>query len=378
MLSPSTAKEAHLRILTRYVLGGFLVTFMLSVLLCTFVMCVMMLFRINDYLAKGASILLVGRIFLSGVPAALVFSIPISVLTSTLLTFGKLSAHGETTAMRGTGICMWQIARPPLLFAILLSLICVYLNAEVIPHSWDYRREALRQLGTDAPLQFIDEGRFIRDLEGYTFYFGSKKDQDVRDVIIYQHARGQVPRTIRARTGTVKMAEDKKHLLMDLFGVWIDPFYEDKPGPGQCEHFTLEVDISRPSDTTKAAKNKNNLTLTELWDMTRNPKAAFPELDDEGLARETRVLVVEFHKRLVMSLSCFTFILFGVPLGTQVRGKDSTVGIGISLGLAFLFYLAIITAESMAKKGTMSPELLLWIPPGAALLTGLLLMRRVD
>lgn len=367
-----------MRILTRYVLGGFLVTFTLSVLLCTFVMCVMMLFRITDYLAMGASVWLVARIFLSGVPSALVFSIPISVLTSTLLTFGKLSAHGEITAMKGNGICMWQIARPPLLFAILLSVVCVYLNAEVIPHSWDHRRAALRELSTDSPLQLIEEGRFIRDLEGYTFYFGSKKDQDVRDVIIYQHVRGQVPRTIRARSGTVRATADKKRLLMDLSTVWIDPFYEDRPGPGQCERFALEVDLSRPSDNDKAAKNKNNLTLTELWEMIHDPKSFFPELDAEGLARQIIVLTVEFHKRLVMSLSCFTFILFGVPLGTQVRGKDSTVGIGISLGLAFLFYLAIITAESMAKKGGISSELLLWIPPAAAILIGLFLMKRVD
>jgi len=367
-----------LRIVSRYIRDGFLLTFLLTLAVFTFVMCVMVLFKIADPIAMGGSLWLIFKIFAAGLPSALGFSIPVSIITSALLTFGRLSANGEITAMKSSGIRMLQIIQQPVIYALLCTALCLYLNSEIIPTTYHARREALRQLGAETPLQLIEEGRFIRDFPGYTFYFGSKKDQTISDVIIYQHEKGHPSRTIRAKNGTVRTSEDKTSLLIDLFDVRIDPFYEDRPGPGTCSQFPLIINIDRLGGEPQTVKKKSDMTILELQDALDNARALYPELDPEKLEWQKASLQVELHKRIVLSLSCLAFVLLGVPLATKTQRKESTIGIGISLALVFFFYLFVIIAESLSKHPGWQPHLIVWIPPVLAMSLGSYLIRRCD
>jgi len=370
-----------LRIVSRYVRNSYLVTFLMTLLVLTFVMCVMVLFRIADAIAMGGSLYLIGKIFLAGLPSAIGFSIPFSIITAALLTFGKLSANGEITAMKSSGIRMLQIMRQPILFALLMSSVCLYLNADLIPESYHTRREALRQLGLESPLQLIEEGRPIRDFPGMTFYIGSKRDNRIEDIIIYQSAQKSSPaREIRARSGTVASADDKKSILIDLYDVRIDPFYEDRPGAGTASHFPYSIDLSRLTreDATKKVKKKSDMTLLEIIDTRGNLKQFYPEMNDTELIKQDMSLSVEFNKRIVMAISCFVFVLLGAPLATKTHRSETTIGIGISLGLIFSFYLFVIIAETLTKYPWTQPDLILWIPVVLATGLGLFLIKRCD
>lgn len=373
-------RENGVRIISAYVRNSYLVTFLMTLLVLTFVMCVMVLFRIADAIALGGSPYLIGKIFLAGLPSAFGFSIPVSIITAALLTFGKLSASGEINAMKSSGIRMLQIMRQPILFAILMGTVCFYLNAELIPVSYHARREALGQLGIESPLQLIEEGRPIRDFPGITVYIGAKRDQVVEDVLIYQAQPNKPGRTIRAKHGTVTPTADKTGLLVDLYDVRIDPFYEDRPGPGSASHFPYVIDLSRFSAANQSGgtKKKSDMTMTELLSTRETLRQAYPELDTEALAQQDMSLQLEFNKRMVLAVACLAFVLLGAPLATKTHRQETTIGIGISLGLIFLFYLFIIVAESLVKYPWTQPHLIVWIPVVLATSLGLFLIKRCD
>lgn len=369
-----------MRIVSRYVRDSYLVTFVMTLTVLTFVMCVMVLFRIADAIAMGGSLYLIGKIFLSGLPSAIGLSIPFSIITAALLTFGKLSANGEITAMKSSGIRMLQIMRQPILFALLMSAVCLYLNAELIPESFQVRRNALRQLGLESPLQLIEEGRPIRNFPGMTFYIGSKRENHLEDIIIYQSGQKSTPpREIRARSGTISPSEDKKSILIDLYDVRIDPFYEDRPGAGTASHFPYSIDLTRlmGADTSKKLK-RSDMSMRELSEARRSLKENFPELKAEALAVQDMALRVEFNKRIVMAISCLVFVLLGAPLATKTHRQETTIGIGISLGLIFAFYLFVIAAETLTKYPWTQPHLILWVPVVLATGLGLFLIKRCD
>lgn len=372
-----------MRIVSRYVRDSYLVTFIMTLVVLTFVMCVMVLFRIADAIAMGGSLTLIGKIFLAGIPSAIGFSIPFSIITAALLTFGKLSANGEITAMKSSGIRMLQIMRQPILFALLMSAVCLYLNAELIPQSYHMRRTALQQLGLESPLQLIEEGRPIRDFPGVTFYIGRKNENKIEDIIIYQAMpRNSPTREIRARSGLVSTSEDKKSILIDLYDVRIDPFYEDRPGAGTASHFPYSVDLSRLAGGDSSQKNKvkkrSDMTLTEIMDTRANLRESYPEMKADSLAKQDMSLKVEFNKRIVMAISCFVFVLLGAPLATKTHRQETTIGIGISLGLIFCFYLFVIIAETLSNYPWTQPHLILWIPVVLATSLGLYLINRCD
>lgn len=369
-----------MRLVARYVRDNYLVTFGMTLLVLTFVMCIMVLFRITDAIAAGGSLTLITKIFLAGLPSAFGFSIPVSIIVAALLTFGKLSANGEITAMKASGIRMLQIMASPILFAVLMGSVCLYLNADMIPTSYNTRREALRQLGVESPLQLIEEGRPIRDFPGLTFYVGAKRDQVIEDVLIYQTQRGSPPRTIRAKHGTVNATPDKKGLLVDLYEVRIDPFYDDRPGPGTASHFPYVIDLSRlaGAEPPGGIKKKSDMTLLELMDARNRIRETYPELDATALARQDMSLRVEFHKRIVLAYACFAFVLLGAPLATKTHRQETTIGIGISLALIFAFYLFLIVAETLIKHPWTQPHLIVWIPAVVSTGLGLILIRRCD
>ena len=150
-----------MRILPAYIRNSFAVTFLMTLLMVTFVICVMALFRLSDLLAGGGSGTLIFKIFAYSMPEAFSFSIPISLMTAALLTFGKFSANGEITAMKACGISMWQIARPPLMIATLMSMVCLILNADLNPNAKLAQRNALRRLGMENPLEAVVDKPWI-------------------------------------------------------------------------------------------------------------------------------------------------------------------------------------------------------------------------
>ena len=103
-------------------------TFVVTLGVITFVMSLAIAFKVTDLLARGVSGKLLLELLIHGIPPAMAFSIPMSVLTTCLLVFGRLSADGEITAMKASGVSTWQIISPLLHVSIFLTLICLYIK----------------------------------------------------------------------------------------------------------------------------------------------------------------------------------------------------------------------------------------------------------
>ncbi len=365
-------------IIGRYILRDIALTFILTLTVFTFVTTTMVLFKVSEFIAAGGDGWVVLKIFLTGLPVALGYSIPISILSTVLLVFGRLSANGEITALKACGISMKRILLYPALIGLLLSALTLYLNAVVIPHTYHQRRTAIADLGFSTPLALIEEGRFIRDFPGMMFFFGGKKGERINDVIIYQYGPKYALRNIRAKYGTIKLSEDGLHILIDLADVRIDPFYDDRPGPGHARHLPLKLALPKIAKPTSSLKKSNDMTLSELSRMVEDLPALAPELTERQVAERRMQLTVEYHRRIVMALSCFIFVLLGVPLGTQAHRRESTIGIAISLFLVLVFYLFIIVAKTLAKHPDLHPYLICWAPIVLAVALSALLVRRCE
>ncbi len=63
-------------------------------------------------------------------------ALPSSLLTATVMTYGRLSANNEITAIRIAGVHLHNIITPIIITGIFFSLLSLYLNAEVLPRSY--------------------------------------------------------------------------------------------------------------------------------------------------------------------------------------------------------------------------------------------------
>lgn len=371
-----------MRVINRYLLQDYLVIFAMTLLIFTFVMCLGAIVKAVDLAARGISGGLILRVFLLNIPYMMTFSIPMSALTSALLLFGRLSFDGELTAMRASGVSLWQFISPVILVSIVLSLICISINTTVAPRCRYAVRLILRDIGSEDPINLLEAGRFVRDFPGYMIYIGSRDADAVKDVVVYELGDNGPERTVRASSGKLRVESESQELVVDLFDVRIDQSEKEKGTEVEkthyinAQHYPVRLDLT-PLKKTGGRRKVADMTMPEVVQAIRDVRAVYPELKEKDLQRARMNMVVDANKRLALSLSCFAFTLLGIPLGMQSKRKESSIGIAISLGLVFVFYLFIIAANALIGHPELRPDLIVWIPVVGMEAIGFLLLQRI-
>ena len=90
-----------MKILRKYIIKEIIVMFLFSITIFTFTLVVGNIIRLAELVInKGVDIRLVGKLFLYLIPFLLSYTIPMSILTSALLVFGRLSGDNEIVAIK--------------------------------------------------------------------------------------------------------------------------------------------------------------------------------------------------------------------------------------------------------------------------------------
>ena len=360
------------RVFNRYLLGDFIKNFLLTLGVLTFVMYVGAVVQAIDYMSRGISGLLILKIFALNIPFTLSFVIPMSVLTTVLLHFGRLSADGEITAMKACGISLWQTAAPIVFCSALLSAVCLYINAELSPRSHFARRAMLRDLGEEDPLALLDEGRFVNDFPGVK----------VEDIILYQFDDRGARAEVRAKSGTVDFNAETRVMEIDLRQVRLTEYDKDHPDDQtkartlSADSYPVTLDLRQMLRKGRINKKPSDMTFAELVRSIQNVRQTFPDIQEANVPRLRTKMAVDANKRLALAMSCFSFTLLAIPLGIRSHRKESSIGIAMALVLMFAFYLFIIIADALVERPEWRPDMIPWIPVLGSQLLGCLLLFR--
>jgi len=372
-----------LRILNRYIRNDFLAIFGVTLGVLTFVMCVGLLLRAVDLIARGLPGLTVLRFFVQNVPEMLTFSIPISILTSCLLLFGRLSTDSEMVALRASGVGLNQLIAPILLWSFLLGTLCLYFTCYVSPEASFANRQILKTSGEINPIALLEEGRFIEDIPGFKIYIAAKEGEKVRDVLVYELEKGRIKRSVRAETGTLRTDPEAHQIRVDLYKVRIEePGKGDAMDPSQtqyiaAEHYPLRLDFEALAEKETVTRKNKQLPLPDLLESIHAESTLFRRTGLPRHRKEQTELSVELGRRLTLALSCITFALLGIPLGISSHRKESSAGIALSLAIVMVFYFFIVLGKALGDRPELHPELILWIPVIGGLLIGLVLLHRL-
>jgi len=371
-----------MKILQRYLLRDYLLTFGLTAVICTLVMCFGALKQVTDVLSRGAPAGAVLKILALQIPFVLQFTIPVSVMVATFLTVSHLSLDGELTAMRACGLSLAQIVAPVLAVSIALSLAAAYVANWAAPLSRHaQRREYVNLTGAD-PLALIEEGRFVRDFPGLLIRIGKKSGTRLHDIEIYDFTSPRVRTHIRARAGELEHAAEERRLTLRLNDVRVERTTAAGRGrPARTEtwsaaEYPQDVDLREVLRRGSAHKKVSDITAPELIAAVRNVREAFPHIQERHLARERMRLLVELNNRLALSAGCFAFTALGVTLALRSKRRENWVGIGVSLAVMFFFYLFMILARELADRADLRADLLPWIPVAAFQIAGFAFLRR--
>lgn len=233
-----------------YILRSFIGPFILTFLICVFVLLMQFLWKyLDDLVGKGLEnaviIELMSYAALSLVPLAL----PLAVLLASIMTFGNLGERFELLAIKASGISLLKIMRPLIVLNIIITLGAFVLADEVIPTTNRTFAALLYSVKKQRPEMIIKEGVFSNEIDGYSIKVNDRnlETNALLDVMIYDHSqqKGNVS-VIVADSGYLNMSDDKRYMILTLFSG--ESYTDSKPGdrkakktnPFQREKFDKE------------------------------------------------------------------------------------------------------------------------------------------
>jgi lipopolysaccharide export system permease protein len=326
-----------MKIIYRSILKELVFTFLLSLTCLNFILMMEKLLKLSRLLSGvGSSVADMIKLILYLQPTLFLLTIPMALLLSTLLVYGRLNLDNELIVLRTSGMTFFGICMP----VFMLGLFCFFLNTAISfyigPKSSMLLREEITQIIKVRTPLAIEEGRFTTTFRDVLILIKEKTPDNVmKDIFIYDSRSKNEPRVLFAKEGQISLQD----------GMDLNLFLKDG-----------YINMVKGDTTTEMTFSKYNMMLKFEIDSPsrRNTELTPPELLDEIKDADPRyagALYTEFYRRLTLPFLCIVLVFFGPPL-SMVAGKSGRLG-GLTLGLAVftLYYMVLIYIENLVKSG---------------------------
>ena len=360
--------------LNRYVTRDFLIVFCMAIGILTFAMLGARLGAVMEMLARGIPVENFFKFILYTLPMVLIYTIPWSILVATMVVFGRLSADSEITAMRACGVSLLQIVAPLLLFAIIMTGICMYLQLWAGPPMYRKARTLLKDTATTQPMTLFEPGQQI-EFEGAVVYIDDKVGKDeLRGVQIFMFDdKLNLTQDIFAESAKLSVSEESMLMNIKLFKCIIGSYSSDKSKQTIFnDELEFSFDYGKAINESRVSVRSKFLPADQLLARTRIMRKRGVK------AEEICELEVELNQRIALALSPIAFLLLGLPLAIRTSRRETSVGLFLSVILGGVFFLSIVVLESLTIFPKIYPQYLIWLPNLVFQTLGAVMLYRVS
>lgn len=326
---------------------------------------------INQSLPLGTALQALGYLL----PFVLVFSLPMGLLTATLLVFGRFSADQELTAARAGGVSLVALITPVLLLSVVLCALSAWFNMHLGPQCRMAYKDLLFRFGVQRPTALIGENRFIRSFPGYILYVGRASGSQLKNLVVYQldtnappvepapdtpgppvpgpALPGGIPRVatiLKADTATLIVDTNAQEVRLEMPEVEAVNVVSWQPAYLGATVLPLPIKWTEPRQSTPPL---SDMTLGQLLN-------AFYEYRRLGL--DVTPVKVQMHRQAAFSFACLGYTLIGIPLAVRAHRRETSIGFGLALILVAIYHSFQVMAQAWDTRPERHPELLLWAP----------------
>lgn len=184
-----------------------------------FILLMFFLFKwIDDLIGKGFEWYTILELMYYASAANVSMALPLSVLLSSIMTFGSLGENYELVAIKSAGISL-QKAMRPLFVVILILMVSSFLFSNYMLPKANLKFGSLLYDIRNKKLSFlIKPGVFNNAIPGYAIRVDSKEeDGTLHNIMIYDHKENNgIPKVILAKEGKMEKTADGKFLVLNL------------------------------------------------------------------------------------------------------------------------------------------------------------------
>ena len=201
--------------LNKYLFKQSLIPFLLSVAVITTVLFLQFLIRAVDrFLGKGLDALTIFEYLYLNLAWIIALSVPMSLLISSVMTFGRMAQQNEITALKSAGVNLYNIIKPAILFGSLVGIGLCLFNNFILPEMNYNARLLARDIYKKKPELSIEPGYFVDMIPQYTMIVKEMDGKNFKDVKIFSKNQKSEQTTIYANEGS--LSSDGNMITIDL------------------------------------------------------------------------------------------------------------------------------------------------------------------
>ncbi|TNC52762.1 LPS export ABC transporter permease LptF [Rubellimicrobium rubrum] len=334
----------------RYLLSQLMTVFGLASLVLVMVYWINRAVVLFDQLiADGQSAWVFLELTALALPSIIKLVLPLAAFAATLYALARLSGDSELTVVQATGASPWRLARPVLVFGLIVGVLIGVLSHVLTPASLGRLNARQSEIAATATARLLREGEFISPRDGLTLYIRQITPQGELRGLLLSDTRdpGQSVTYTAASAYLVRGTEGPQLVMVDGMIQRLD---EDRGRLLSTGFTDLSYDLSPllPS-ATQARRNSRELSTLELL---RPSEALTLETGKTGPQ-----LFAEAQDRIAEGLLAPVAALIG--LGSLLLGQFSRFGVWRQVVLAVVLVIVIKGIES-ASLQAVRDEPTLW------------------
>ena len=191
--------------LNKYLIKQSFIPFMLSVGVITTVLFLQFLIRaIDRFLGKGLDVFTILEYLYLNLAWIIALSVPMSLLISSVMTYGRMSQDNEITALKSAGVNLFSIIKPALWFGSIVGFLLCLFNNFILPDMNYNARLLARDIYQKKPELTIEPGYFVDMIPQYTMIVTEMEGKEFKDVKIFSKNTTSEQTTIYAERGSLE------------------------------------------------------------------------------------------------------------------------------------------------------------------------------
>ncbi len=198
-------------------LRSFIGPFILTLVISIFILILQFFWvYIDDLMGKGIEIIIILELLFYVSASLIPLALPLSILISSLMTFGNFSENNELTALKSSGLSLYKIMRPLTMFVIGLAMFTFYFSNYVIPLANLKWHALIYDIQNTKISSLIKPGAYTKEIDGYAIKVGSGSNGRYKDVIIHDHTTPTEIKTIKAEEIRIYKSTNSLYLFLEL------------------------------------------------------------------------------------------------------------------------------------------------------------------
>lgn len=368
-----------MKIIFRFLLLDLFIAIAEGVVPFTFVFLLKRLFDFTELLiTEGSNSFSTFALLFSILPSIMILSLPMAILLSALMVYGRMSYDNEITALHAAGYSARQLLIPAIVVGLLMTFLLLWWSHRVAPKGLRLFRNTASEVLQRTASAGIKPGIF-NDLGAFVFYPNAIESRNLKYLRLFELRNNKVAGVISAPTGVIEFYPERKMVTLNLQSGSLHQIpAEDRDVVIRYQEMNLSIGI--PKLLGKMAQSGSDIKLFNNNQLVRSIKyfrtqyqTTESEKHKKWFYTQWKKAEIEKAQRLSLPFACLLMAIIGALLGMRSQTAKRSSCYSITVISIFVYYIFLSFSEAYVESNVLPAFVGMWIPNATALLFAIFL-----